>query len=467
MKFSKCIICILVLALLAAVAPKASAAPQVNGCFTLQAGSALAGSEKLLDTAKAAILYELNSGTMVYSYNVDKKIDPSGMNKIMAALVALENSDPEEKVCVTRETLNTVPIGSVSAGLKRDEIISVQDLLYCMMVGSANDAAIVLAEHVGGTQEKFVSMMNIKALELGCENTFFANPTGISEEGQYTTARELAIITEKALQNELFRTIFCTAEYTVPATNQSEPRVIHTTNHLQSDATVKDQLDNRVTGGKTGAISTTDRSLICTAEMDGSYYLSVVMSAKGTVTADGLAAVTFGSFEETRKLLDLGFKQHSVFSLFDKDQVVAQAPVNGGTSMVSLRAKDMIKATLPSNVTQADLRYSTTISNFTAPVKAGQQIGNVQVWYGELCVGQTALIAMHDVSRVGEGLRELSPSAVQPKTIPWGWIIGIGAAVIVIAGVVAIGIVINRRSAEAKRKARRRRRRRTRVRSGV
>ena len=147
---------------------------------------------------------------MVYSYNVDKKIDPSGMNKIMAALVALENSDPEEKVCVTRETLNTVPIGSVSAGLKRDEIISVQDLLYCMMVGSANDAAIVLAEHVGGTQEKFVSMMNIKALELGCENTFFANPTGISEEGQYTTARELAIITEKALQNELFRTIFCT-----------------------------------------------------------------------------------------------------------------------------------------------------------------------------------------------------------------------------------------------------------------
>ena len=127
-------------------------------------------------------------------------------------------------------------------------------------------------------------------------NTFFANPTGITADGQYTTARELAIITEKALQNELFRTIFCTAEYTVPATNQSESRVIHTTNHLQSDATVKDQLDNRVTGGKTGAISTTDRSLICTAEMYGSYYLSIVMSAKGTVTADGLAAVTFGSF---------------------------------------------------------------------------------------------------------------------------------------------------------------------------
>ena len=467
MKISKWIIYILVLTMLVSLLPAASAAPQINGCFTLQAGSALAGSDKLLDTAKAAILYELNSGTMVYSYNVDQKIDPSGMNKIMAALVALENCDPEEKVCVTRETLNTVPIGSVSAGLKRDEIISVQDLLYCMMVGSANDAAIVLAEHVGGTQEKFVSMMNLRALELGCENTFFANPTGISADGQYSTARELAIITKKALQNELFRRIFCTAEYTVPATNQSEPRVIHTTNHLMSDATVKDQLDSRVTGGKTGAISTTDRSLICTAEKDGSYYLSVVMSAKGTVTEDGLAAVTFGSFEETRKLLDLGFKQHSVFSLFDEDQVVDQAPVNGGSCMVSLRAKEMIKATLPADVTQADLRYSTTISSFTAPVKKGQEIGSVQVWYGDLCIGQTALLAMHDVSRVGEGLTELAPTAELPRSIPWGWIIGIILASIVIAGVIAAVIVIDKRNAEVKKKTRRRRRRKAGVGSDV
>lgn len=443
-----------------------AAAQQENSCFSLQAGTALAGTDKKLDTAKAVILYELNSGTMVYSWNPDSRIDPSGMNKIMAALVALENCDPAEQVYVTRDVLNTVPIGSVSAGLIRDEIVTVKDLLYCMMVGSANDAAIVLAEYVGGTQEKFVSMMNLRALELGCDNTFFANPTGIREDGQYTTARELAVITEKALQLPLFRELFCTAEYTMPATNKSEARTIHTTNYLMSTAQVKDQLDNRVTGGKTGALSTTDRSLICTAEKNGSYYLSVVMNAKGSVTADGLAAVTFGSFEETRKLLDIGFNQYSVFSLFGKDQVVTQAVVNAGSCKVSVSAQNQVKAALPTGIKQEDLRYSTSLQSVTAPVKKGQQIGFVQVWYGDLCVGETPLLAMHDVDQVGDSLEELKPSFTQHTGIGWGWIVVIVLALLVLA-VALIAVVMYVIAEHKRKKARARRRRRTRVRSGL
>ena len=154
---------------LPAYAQQGSAVDYSNGCISLQAQKPLAGSEKLLDSAKAVILYELGSNTMVYSYNPDTHVDPSGMNKIMTALLALEKSDPQAVATVSRKALDSVPIGSVSAGLKRYEEIKIIDLIYCMMVSSANDAAAVIAEHVGGDQETFVAMMNQRAMELGCK----------------------------------------------------------------------------------------------------------------------------------------------------------------------------------------------------------------------------------------------------------------------------------------------------------
>ena len=135
-----------------------------------------------------------------------------------------------------------------------------------MMVGSANDAAAVIAEHIGTSQGAFVGLMNQRAKELGCENTQFMNANGLSHEEQYTTARDLAKITEAALHNEIFVELFSAIKYTVPATNKSEARELVTTNHLMSTETVRNQFDERVTGGKTGALNTTDRSLICTAE---------------------------------------------------------------------------------------------------------------------------------------------------------------------------------------------------------
>ena len=155
-----------------------------SGCLTLDATEDLSPDEKILDTAKAALLYEMDTQTLVYAWNADERLDPSGMNKIMTALLALENTNPDMVVTVTRSALNSVAIGSVSAGLKRDEEITMRDLLYCMIVGSANDAAAVIAEYVGSSQEQFVEMMNQRAVELGCENTNFLNPSGISKDGQ-------------------------------------------------------------------------------------------------------------------------------------------------------------------------------------------------------------------------------------------------------------------------------------------
>ena len=409
------------------------------GCVTLDASASVGGGEKLLDTAKAVILYELDSKTLVYSWNPDQRLDPSGMNKLMTALLALEMGDPDAVVTVSRSALNSVAIGSVSAGLKAGEEITLRDLLYCMMVGSANDAAAVIAEYIGTSQGAFVGLMNQRAQELGCENTQFMNANGLSHDEQYSTARDLAKITEVALENEIFVELFSAEKYTVPATNKSEERNIVTTNYLMSKETVKNQFDDRVTGGKTGALSTTDRSLISIAESGGKRYLTVVMSAQGTVTANGLSVKTFGSFEETRALLDYGFEKYSVRQVLDQNQIMGQYAVDGGENdIVGCPAKN-VTVSLPKDVAASDVTYKATASHslLAAPIKKGQVIGTVGVWYKNLCVGQTDMIAMHSVDQPGVNLIPLKPTATEETGAALRTWLLIGG--IVVFGLAAVG----------------------------
>lgn len=428
-----------------------------NGCMTLDAAVSMKGSEKLLDTAKAVILYELGSDTLVYAWNPDQRLDPSGMNKLMTALLALEMGDPDAIVTVTRSALDSVTIGSVSAGLKSKEEIPLRDLLYCMMVGSANDAAAVIAEYIGGDQETFVQMMNKRAQELGCENTQFMNPNGLSHDEQYTTARDLAKITAAALQNEIFVELFSTVKYTVPATNKSKAREVVTTNYLMSKETVRHQFDERVTGGKTGALSTTDRSLICTAEKDGIRYLVVLMSAKGTVTEDGLSVKTFGSFEETRTLLNHGFGGYAIREVLHTDQVMDQFKVSGGENdVIGTPAEDII-VSLPKDAVAGDVTYRCvpTESVLTAPIEKGQVIGTVEVWFRGLCVGRSDMIAMYGVDQPGVNNVSLEPSAEYEasKALRNGLLIG-GAVLLGLIAVAGIALLVLRtiRQAQLKRR---------------
>lgn len=419
-----------------------SSPQSMSGSVGLDAQKPLGGSEKLLDTAKSAILYEMTSDTMVYAWNPDVSIDPSGMNKLLTAMLALERGNPEDVVTVSRTVVqSSALIGSVSAGLKYGEEITLKDLLFCMMVGSANDAAVVIAEHIAGTEELFVELMNLRAQELGCENTYFVNASGLPQKGQYTTARDLAKITMAALQNEVFVEMFNAVSYTVPATNKVKERTVKTTNYLASKETVKTQYDSRVTGGKTGALSTTDRSLICTAEHSGKQYLVVLMSAQGTVTDDGLSVKTFGSFEETRALLDFGFKEFSFRQVLQANQVLQQFPVSDGENSVFAGPVKDLYSTLPITVQPEDASFRCTLTSaLTAPVNAGQVIGNVEVWYREICVGTTDLVAMHTVRPAGSHMQSIVPSAQPDADYSMkNWLI-LGA--VVLGGLLIVGAII-------------------------
>lgn len=379
-----------------------SAVPTADSCISLDASSALAGNSQLLPTAQAVVLYAQDSDTMVYSWNPDLRLDPSGMNKIMTALIALETASLDTMVTVTSTALNSVTIGAMSAGLKSGEILSLKDLLYLMMVGSANDAAAVIAEGISGSQAAFIGQMNQRASELGCTNTVFLNPSGLSAEGQYSTARDLAKISAAALQINEFVEMFSAVEYTAPATDSSKERKVVTTNYMMSDASVRDQLDSRITGGKTGALSTTERSLISTAEKDGQRYLAVVMNAKGTMTEDGTAVRTFGNFSETKILLDHAFSQYAKHQLLSSSKVMAQFKVEGGENDLAVAAHQAVSALMPNDMKTDRVTYRCVEhSGLKAPISQGDIVGSVELWYDGICVAQSNLVAMHDVKEKG------------------------------------------------------------------
>lgn len=450
--------------LLGIVAVPAQAADDsvLSGCHSVDASVALSDDGRLTETAEAVILYELNSDTMLYTYNPDEKIYPTSMVKLMTVLVALENGELEDQVTVTRSALNSVAIGSVSAGLKSGEVLTLEDLLYCTMIASANDAAAVVAEHIAGSQDAFVQLMNEKAAALGCKNTHYTNASGLHEEETYTTARDICRITEAALENEQFKTIFETVSYTVPATNKSDaPRELKTTNNMALSG--NKYYDERVTGGKTGATDKGGRCLTVTARSGDMDLLCIVMGAKATYETE-VSISKYGSFEECKELLDYAFSGFSYRQVFFEGQSISQYPVQGGANQVVTQPAASASTVLPNQLDESLLRwvYTQKDTALTAPVEKGQSIGSVQVWYGEKCLAQTDMVAMNAVAVEREPVIPEAP--VKEDSGSWKALVvtlGVFGGMIVLFLLV---MTVLRFVGNMRRKARRRRRQRQRER---
>lgn len=439
----------------------------IFGCNSLKANTPLDGSEKLLPSADGVVLYELNSGTLVYAYEPDDRLNPSSMVKIMSALVAIENGRLDDLVTVRRETLDSIPIGSVSAGLQKGEELTLLDLLYCCLVSSANDATAVMAEHIAGSQAAFVDMMNEKARELGCVDTLFSNVNGLNDDIQYSTARDLAIITAAALENETFAQLFTTERYTLPATNLSDPREIYTTNYMASEDKVKGYFDSRVTGGKTAAATHTKRSLICTAQVGSAHYLSVVMSADSVMNEDNISVESFGSFLETALLLDHVEASYALRQILDDAQSYSQLGVQGGANDVVISPKRDVFTVLPLEYNPELLSFYASIDPATlvAPLRKGDPLGVVRISYGGVTLGECELAAMFDVPLANTTIRPAAPIAPeeqeQPVSHVFKWVlIGIGILIgVVLLVLLTIRLVRNARIRKLHQRRKRNRRR--------
>lgn len=463
-----CLILVLVSVLCTALPARAAEVDQSvsSGCHSVEAALALSDEGQLAETAKAVIVYELTSDTMIYAWNPDIRIYPSSMVKLMTALIALEEGDLEDKVVVTKRALSYVAVGSVSAKLVAGEELTLKDLLYCLMAASANDAATVIAEHIGGTQDKFIQMMNDRAAELGCTGTHYTNAHGLHDEAMYTTARDICRLLNYALDIPEFKEMFCTVSYTVPATNKSEERSIVTSNDMMNPEKRK-YYDERVTGGKTGATDAAGRCLAATATCGDMELLTIVMGAEPIYEENGISLIRYGSFEETEVLLDHAQENYEFRQVFFEGQTINQFPVENGENSVVTRPAKTASTVLPIALDETKLTwiYGDTTGTVSAPVAEGQKIASVQVWYGAKCLAQADLVAANAVNVYTAPVVPEAPEGMDGSKI--GIIVAIIAAVLLGVAVVIvlirfIGKWIRRLKLNARRRRRREDRRRSR-----
>ncbi len=436
---------------------------RVGTSFGFNADTALLGTNKLTDNVESAFLYEVSSGTYMYGWNQDLPMDPASLVKIMTALIALEEGDISQVITAKEEVLSTVPYYAVSAELLPKEEMTLMDLLYCMMVGSANDAAAVIADYISGSQEAFVERMNTYAQELGCTNTQFKNAHGLYDEQQYTTARDMGRILSAAIENETFLKIFSTASYIVPATNLSEERELVTGNHLISTESMKIYFDERVVGGRTGVAEDGTQCLASYAETESLRLISIVMGAESVFAEDGYTTKVHGGFKETTTLLDAGFNGYKFAHLMYKDQVVYQCAVKNGENDVALGIKTELSAVLPSKAQIPDLAFRYNgIDSIVAPVDIDTKVGTVEVWYGTMRIASADLYAMNQVRAVNNDTINAVDSNNSGTQVIGDVLLWVVLAVLVVMLLVALLRFVPKYVVERRAKKYRRNRRRSR-----
>ena len=333
--------------------------------------------------AKSAILMEQSSGKVLFEYNADEALPPASVTKVMTILLVLEAID-EGKITIDDPV--TVSAYATSMGgsqiyLKENEVMSVSDLLKAVVVASANDAAVALAEHLYGTEEAFVARMNERAAELGMVNTNFCNTNGLddTDTGHLTSARDIAIMSREVLKHPL---IFDYSTIWMDSVRNGEFGLTNTNRLIR--------FYHGANGLKTGSTSKAGFCISATAERDGMQLIAVIMGAPSRDTRNALAA----------SLLDFGFANYSVRSF--PGQTVDPVPVKGGTTR-SCEASyaDASFVTEKSNEeTTTQVVYNTSLR---APVKKGDVVGTVRFLLGSEELGTTDLVAQSDVKEMTFG----------------------------------------------------------------
>lgn len=373
-----------------------------NGCRTISGMSPLDGKERKLNTAQAVFVYEQNTDTVIYSYNADTKLSPGTLTKIVTALVAVELCELDEVVTVSSRNISRLPPGSQNVNLKEAEELTVEDLLHCLVLDLANDAAIALAEHVSGNQQGFLVLMNDRVKQMGCTGTEFNNIHGLDNATSWTTARDMARIMAEASKNETLVEIFKTTGYAVPPTNRTEKeRSLVTQNYLISERVISKYYDQRVKIGMASYTTLSGASLVCTAEKGKLDVVCVIMGALREYNPDKTWQVTsYGNFDEMVELLEYTFGNFKVNQVLYDGQSLEQFDVIDGESQVVGQPKVNYDSVLPIEAKMDNLTkyFSPMDGGLSAPITKGEMIGTVSIWYRNSCLAEAELFAMGDVS---------------------------------------------------------------------
>ena len=333
-----------------------------------------------ITSAEAAFLYEPYTKTVLYSKNADKTLPMASTTKIMTALVVVEKTvDLSEVITVPNEAIG---IEGSSIYLKENDQISILDLLYSLLLQSANDAATALAVHVGGDTDSFAQMMNERAKALGAYDTHFTNPHGLDDKEHYTTARDLAIITAAAMENTLLSKIFSTYKHSFFISDS--PRVVVNHNKLLKSY-------EYAVGVKTGYTKKCGRCLVSAAEKDGVTLIAVTLNAPD-------------DWRDHKAMLDFGLDSLKAYMQRDISNTVFEIPVIGGVrECVSATADtENLKIILPegAEAPRAEINLRQYI---IAPIEAGDCVGEIVYYSGDTEIKRVKIYTDEAVSKYKKG----------------------------------------------------------------
>lgn len=409
--------------------------------------------------AKAALLIDPDTEEILYARNIHERLYPASLTKIMTCLLVLEAIDSgkltrETELTASEAAVTSIPPDGSNAGIKVGEELTVDSLLYCIMLSSANEGCNILAEAVSGSIDGFVEQMNQKAAALGCTDTHFVNTNGLPDSNHYTTAWDLYLITKEARTHPDFMPLVGTIFYEVPATNLSDPRKLYTTNYLISSYKTNYYIYQGAHGIKTGSTSAAGHCLVSSAKRDDRSLVSVVLGADRVVTPE--ITLTY-SFIETAKLFDHGFDDFDRKVLLANDELVGEVGVelSQQQNTVKVHPSQAIERLVPADldpVKDVDRMITYEAESVEAPVVKGQVMGTITLQSGDTVYGTVDLLADEDVavSRLLVFRRDLLDFLHKPTL----WIVlGASGAVIILLVILRAIFKSRRRSSYNRRQA--------------
>ncbi|MBR4890984.1 MAG: D-alanyl-D-alanine carboxypeptidase [Clostridia bacterium] len=345
--------------------------------------------------SEAAFLLNTDTGKVLYDKNPDKKMYPASTTKIMTAYLVLKRLDLDTAVTASA-VCNDVELDGSRLGIIEGETFTVKHLLCALLIKSANDAANVLAEAVSGSVESFVSLMNETAQNFGMTNTNFVNPHGYHDDNHYTTARDMAIISAKAMEIEAFAEIVSSKVVEIPATNKTpEARKFYTRNVLMDIRSSLDLQYQYTNGIKTGNTSKAGQCFVGSAQRNGINLVSVVFKAPENSPN--------AAFSDTKKLFEYAYSKYRIRTVLLEDDIASTCNVkwSRGKSHLVLKTHRDIKALLNKEGYNAELLTSkiNVYEDITAPVKKGDVLGEITYYYDGVEAVSAELHADRDVSR--------------------------------------------------------------------
>lgn len=342
-------------------------------------------------TAKAGMLVSMDTGEILYGNNIDQKMYPASLTKIMTVTLMLESEkyDPSGKIAMTEEVQKLIlGTGSAVSNFQIGEEITQLDLVYTVLMSSFGDCAYLAAIYYGGSVEGFVAQMNEKAAELGLKGTHYSNPVGLHDAENYTTVRDVYTLLSYALKNETFKTVCGAPRYTIEATNMSDKRTLSTTNFLIDNTT--NYFYQYAKGGKTGYTDEAGRCLASFASFNGYNYMCILMNCPPN-------ADKRYEFVESAALYRWAFNNFSFKEVANSTDPVCEMPVELSldTDFVSLYFEKPFVTVLPNEADDSTIVVKTHLKadSVEAPVKKGDVLGTADVIYAEQVIGTVNLVA--------------------------------------------------------------------------